>query len=142
MPVHTDIDGAPSGVYRDGGVIDYHLDIPFLNDNRSIVLYPHFTDRIVPGWLDKKLPWRKPNMEHMDNVLLLTPSRNFLDRLPHKKIPDRNDFYKFKGRDAERIAYWNTAVDSGKKMTDEFMGCVANGRIKDHIQQIERMQNI
>ncbi|MDA3894635.1 MAG: patatin-like phospholipase family protein [Desulfobacteraceae bacterium] len=138
----TDIDGAPAGIYRDGGVIDYHLDIPFLNDNSGIVLYPHFTDRIIPGWLDKKLPWRKPNMDHMDNVLLLTPSREFLDSLPHQKIPDRNDFYKFKGRDAERIAYWNTAVDSGKKMADEFMGCVANGRIKDHIQKIEEMQNI
>lgn len=27
----TNIPGAPSGVYRDGGVIDYHLDIPFFH---------------------------------------------------------------------------------------------------------------
>jgi hypothetical protein len=133
------IPGAPAGVYRDGGVIDYHLDIPFLNDNSGIVLYPHFTDRIIPGWLDKQLPWRRPKMANMDNVLLLTPSAKFLDRLPHKKIPDRNDFYKFNGRDAERIAYWNTAVDSGKKMSDEFMECVETGKIRENIRPIGEM---
>ena len=135
----TDIDGAPHGVYRDGGVIDYHLDIPFLNDNSGIVLYPHFTDRIIPGWLDKQLPWRKPKMDHMDNVLLLTPSLNFLDRLPHKKIPDRNDFYKFSGQDAERISYWNTAVNMGGDMADEFMEYVESGKIRDNIRPIEDM---
>jgi len=134
-----EIAGAPDGVYRDGGVIDYHLDIPFLNDNSGIVLYPHFTDRIIPGWLDKQLPWRKPKMDHMDNVLLITPSRKFLDRLPHKKIPDRNDFYKFKGQDAERISYWHTAVDMGANISNEFMECVENGSIRENIRPIEEM---
>ena len=135
------IPGAPDGVYRDGGVIDYHLDIPFLNNNNGIVLYPHFTNRIIPGWLDKQIPWRRPNMNHMDNVLLLTPSREFLDHLPHKKIPDRNDFYKFKQQDKERIAYWNTSVDMGADMAEEFMECTASGRIRDQIQPIEEMIN-
>ena len=132
------IPGAPAGVYRDGGVIDYHLDIPFLNNHDGIVLYPHFTDRIIPGWLDKTLFWRRPHVTHMDDVLLITPSRQFLDRLPHKKIPDRNDFYKFKGKDAERIAYWNTAVDMGQKMADEFMESVSNGSIRDRIQLLKQ----
>lgn len=135
------IPGAPTGVYRDGGVIDYHLDIPFLNDNSGIVLYPHFTNRIIPGWLDKQLPWRKPKMDHMNNVLLITPSSKFLDRLPHQKIPDRNDFYKFAGKDAERISYWNTAVDMGQDMADEFMEYVENGRIREYIRPIEEMIN-
>ena len=25
----------------------------------TLVLYPHFTEHIVPGWLDKALPWRR-----------------------------------------------------------------------------------
>jgi hypothetical protein len=134
-----DIDGAPVGVYRDGGVIDYHLDIPFLNDNSGIVLYPHFTDRIIPGWLDKQIPWRRPNMAHMDNVLLITPSRKFLNRLPHKKIPDRNDFYKFKGQDKDRISYWYQAVDAGKDIANEFMECVESGKIRESIRPIAEM---
>jgi hypothetical protein len=51
------IPGAPRGLYRDGGLLDYHLDLPY--QQPGIVLYPHFTDRIIPGWLDKSLPWRQ-----------------------------------------------------------------------------------
>ena len=48
------IDGAKPGMYRDGGVIDYHHDLPHSAADR-LTLYPHFYDRIVPGWFDKKL---------------------------------------------------------------------------------------
>jgi len=37
MPGVRDIADAPDGVYRDGGVIDYHLDIPFLKLKASTV---------------------------------------------------------------------------------------------------------
>lgn len=50
------IPGAPKGVYRDGGPVDYHLDVPFGLDGSGIVLYPHFSQRIIPGWFDKHLP--------------------------------------------------------------------------------------
>ncbi|MEZ4568292.1 MAG: patatin-like phospholipase family protein [Desulfobacterales bacterium] len=132
------IPNAPAGTFRDGGVIDYHLDIPFLNpnDNDGIVLYTHFVKQIIPGWLDKKLFWRRPSSAHLKNVLLVSPSRHFLDRLPYQKIPDRNDFYLFRNRDAERIAYWKTAVAMGREMADEFMEAVDSGRIRDHIRPI------
>jgi hypothetical protein len=53
-----DIPGAPGGMYRDAGILDYHLDIPYNSD--SIVLYPHYMDRIITGWFDKFLSWRRP----------------------------------------------------------------------------------
>lgn len=49
--------GAPEGVYRDGGLLDYHLDLPY--QQPGVILYPHFTDKVVPGWFDKSLPWRR-----------------------------------------------------------------------------------
>ena len=52
------IDGASDGTYWDGGLIDYHLHLPYTQSS-GLVLYPHFTNKIVPGWLDKMLPWRK-----------------------------------------------------------------------------------
>ncbi len=42
-----DLPGAGVGTYRDGGLLDYHLDLPYYGDD--IVLYPHFTDRVIPG---------------------------------------------------------------------------------------------
>ncbi|HCK4788070.1 TPA: patatin-like phospholipase family protein, partial [Pseudomonas aeruginosa] len=39
--------GAGPGTYRDGGLLDYHLDLPY--EDRGVVLYPHFTDKVIPG---------------------------------------------------------------------------------------------
>ncbi|MFN7220965.1 MAG: patatin-like phospholipase family protein, partial [Burkholderiales bacterium] len=71
------IEGASEGTYWDGGIIDYHLHLPFAS-RTGITLYPHFAHKIVPGWLDKMLPWRKARGEWLDNVLLISPSREYL----------------------------------------------------------------
>ncbi|HDP80869.1 MAG TPA: patatin-like phospholipase family protein [Spirochaetes bacterium] len=128
-----DIAGAPRGLYRDGGLIDYHLDIPY-NTGQGIVLYPHFVGRIIPGWFDKTIPWRKPSPENMDSVLLITPSEAFVETLPLGKIPDRNDFKLFKFRDDERINYWNRALDQSRCLGDEFLEAVTTGRIRNMVQ--------
>jgi hypothetical protein len=126
----TDIPGAPEGVYRDGGMLDYHLDIPFDPDPENIVLYPHYTDAIIPGWLDKHIPWRRAHSENMHNVLIVSPSKNFVASLPYGKIPDRNDFMRFRGRDAERIEYWNKAIEAGTILSEEFFEAVTSGKIR------------
>ncbi|UGA37220.1 hypothetical protein JOS77_24460 [Chromobacterium haemolyticum] len=51
--------GAPAATYRDGGLTDYHLDFPFAQGD-DIVLYPHFTERIVPGWSTNSCPGAGP----------------------------------------------------------------------------------
>ncbi len=133
MPGIAHIPGAPDGVYRDGGVIDYHMDLPYPPD-RGIILMMHYTDRIIPGWLDKTLPWRRPSATNMQNVLLVSPSPSFLATLPYGKIPDRNDFKLFLGQDAERVAYWKQAADAGRRLADEFMESVLSGRIRQMVQ--------
>ena len=127
------IPGALEGVYRDGGVIDYHMDIPFVKDDNKIALYPHYTNRIIPGWFDKNLSWRKPCAANMDNVVLVSPSSEFVKNLPYGKIPDRNDFILFKGRDNERISYWNDVVDASFCLGEEFLDLVETGKIKGQL---------
>lgn len=121
-----DIPGAPSGNYRDGGIVDYHLDIPFGVKN-GIVLFPHFSERLSPGWFDKHLPWRKPTPENMQHVLLVSPSQDFLEKLPLKKIPDRGDFKLFSGRDEERFAYWGKVVAESERLADAFQQVIEDG---------------
>jgi len=130
----TKIPGAPAGMYRDGGIIDYHLDLPFLKKSDKIVLFPHFNDTVVPGWFDKKLFWRKPSVSHMDNVLLVTPSREFIARLPFGRIPDRKDFTRFRGRDDQRIDYWNQVVKVCECLGHEFMETVESGAIRHRVE--------
>ncbi len=131
-----EITGAPNGTYRDGGLIDYHLDIPFQTESHDIVLYPHFTNRIVPGWLDKAFKWRKPKQDNMKNVLLVAPSTEYIAKLPYGKIPNRNDFRLYKNRDTERFKDWNKVVTEGKKLADEFIESVGSGSIKQVVQPL------
>ena len=131
----SNIKGAAKGIYRDGGIIDYHMDISFLNsEDENIVLFPHYTDRVVPGWLDKKLKWRKPQITNMENVLLVTPSKSFIASLPLKKIPDRTDFWTFHQKDSERVEYWKTVISKSELLGQEFSHAVESGKIKDLIR--------
>lgn len=130
------IDGAPPGTYRDGGLLDYHLDLPYNLDGDCFVLYPHYTDRIIPGWFDKYRP-RKPRAGNVKRLLIVCPTKTLVENLPGGKIPDRNDFYIFKGRDNERLLYWKKAVEAGKWMAEEFFEALESGRLKDYVEPLE-----
>ncbi|SEM69234.1 hypothetical protein SAMN04487857_10479 [Pseudomonas sp. ok272] len=126
-----DLPGAGAGTFRDGGLLDYHLDLPYSGDD--IVLYPHFTDRVIPGWFDKTLPWRRACTARLHNVLLVAPSKAYLARLPYGKLPDRNDFKRFINDPAGRQAYWKTAMDESQRLGDEFLELAAGGRLGEHL---------
>jgi len=126
-----DLPGAGAGTYRDGGLLDYHLDLPYSGDD--IVLYPHFTDKVIPGWFDKTLPWRRGNPGRLQDVLLLAPSKEYLTRLPHGKLPDRNDFKRFMGDDAGRQKYWRSAMDESRRLGDEFLELASQGRLGENL---------
>jgi hypothetical protein len=129
-----DIPGAPLGVYRDGGLLDYHLDLPY--EQPGVVLYPHFTDRVIPGWFDKTLPWRRGNATHLQDVLLVAPSASYLEALPDRKLPDRKDFEKYMGDDAGRERAWRKAVAEGDRMGDEFLELIETGRLVDALRPL------
>ncbi len=119
------------GTYRDGGLLDYHLDLPYSGDD--VVLYPHFTDKVIPGWFDKALPWRRGSPDRLQDVLLLAPSREYLARLPHGKLPDRNDFKRYMGDDQGRQAYWRKAMEQSRRLGDEFLELVDTGRLGERL---------
>jgi hypothetical protein len=117
-----DIAGSPAGQYWDGGIIDYHFDLRQF-DTRGLILYPHFGERVFPGWFDKFLPWRRAETQRFERLVLLCPSVEFIASLPHGKIPDRGDFKRL--RRAERIAYWETCVEHGRALAEDFSALLA-----------------
>jgi hypothetical protein len=116
----ADIHSAPPGIYWDGGIVDYHLHLPY-HHAQGLVLYPHFTDHIVPGWLDKGMPWRRARGAWLDNVILVAPSREYLAGLPHGKLPDRRDFARYAGDDEGRMRYWRKAIAESERLADAFL---------------------
>jgi len=117
------IAGAPAGWYWDGGLIDYHLHFPYAR-LPGLTLYPHFTASVTPGWLDKFLPWRKQGVkgrgaDWLSSMILIAPSPEFLARLPHGKLPDRSDFYRYEGDHPGRIAAWRKVMAECQRMVEE-----------------------
>jgi hypothetical protein len=115
MQCERAIPGASGGPFWDGGIIDYHFTLK-ANQTPGLVLYPHFRDRLTPGWFDKLLRWRTPHRSVIDQLVLMCPSDAFLAQLPHGKIPDRGDFRVMSP--SERVAYWETCVRESERLAE------------------------
>lgn len=119
------IEGAPSGAYWDGGITDYHLHLNWLANSHDhsmdgLVLYPHFQQSVVPGWLDKALKWRHQATSFLDNTIVLAPQPEWVKSLPNGKLPDRQDFVTY-GQDLKsRVKVWQTATSASQQLADEF----------------------
>jgi hypothetical protein len=130
----NDIPGAPLGVYRDGGLIDYQLNQDYHPAEDGLTLFFHYQDRIVPGWFDKKLSWRTPPKRALERVLQVYPGPDFVRLLPDGRIPDRNDFATFVDNPAERIRRWDEVSKLSEILGEEFLEAVESGRMRHLVQ--------
>lgn len=110
-----DIVNSPLGMYRDGGIVDYHFD--FQIQNAGLTLYPHFSSTLRAGWFDKSLS-RKVTLAHYDRIVIVCPSQKFIQALPHHKIPDRTDFVTMQRK--QRITYWQQVMAESEKLAEQF----------------------
>lgn len=137
MEAVAEIPGVPGRGFRDGGLTDYHLDLPYQTD--GIVLFPHFRERIVPGWFDKLLPWRGGDPERLTDVLMVAPSREYLAGLPDGQLPDRKDFVRYSGDDETRERNWRRAMAESRRLGDYFLEQVDSGRIAEQIRPLSEL---
>lgn len=135
MPGIEDIEGAEPGMYRDGGLLDYHpVPSSITKDSNGLVLYPHFYRHLKQVWFDKYFPWRTVGAEHLENVVLISPSEEFINSLPFGRIPDRHDFKRFQKRDHERLTFWNEVKDRSLELGEEFLRLVKSGGIAEVVE--------
>lgn len=122
-----DIPEAPAGMYRDGGVTDYHLTFPYELAEDKIVLMPHFFRDLKPSWFDRPWKWRGPNARMRDHLLLIYPSRAFTAQLPGGDIPQRKDFTALPTD--TRIARWEQAYAMSEVLVEELKTVLSSGEI-------------
>ncbi|MFQ3249614.1 patatin-like phospholipase family protein [Glaciecola sp.] len=128
-----DIPNAKPGMYRDGGIIDYHFDLAF--QQSDLVLYPHFYDTPTPGWFDKNVKSRQCHESSYENVVMLVPSQEFIAKLPYSKIPDRQDFKDMAAQ--QRISYWLEVIKQSESLAEEFIRRLQCVDIIDTIKPIQ-----
>jgi len=128
-----DIKGAPPGTYRDGGIIDYHLDMPTA-DNDRISLFLHFFDWLKPGWFDRQLPWRNVNPRNLDRTVLICPSPEFIAGLPDGKVPDRTDFVRMP--EERRIHLWREVIKACEQLAEEFNDVLDHNQLPTRLQPL------
>jgi len=133
-----DITGAPKGMYRDGGFTDYHFNSAFLGKgggrDDDIILYPHYRERIIPGWFDKAWKGRGPSAEHYDRALVIAPSDEFAASLPYGKIPDRGDFTRL---DHEtRVAYWYHVLNETARLGDDLAALLSGDDLAARVRPL------
>ena len=131
-----EIPAAPSGTYADGGLADYQLNQNYHPGNEGITLFFHHQERIIPGWFDKLLPWRKPPKGSLDHVLHVFPSADFVRLLPDARIPDRTDFAVFVDNPHERIRRWDCVSELSSVLGEEFLEAVESGRFREKVRRI------
>lgn len=129
----VDIAGAPPGRYRDGGIIDYHFDFRF-ESRPGLTLYPHFFPRITPGWFDKALRWRGPSRAGLDRLVMLSPSSDFVAKLPGGRVPDRTDFASM--ATAERQRAWREVAARSRALGDELGELVSGPRLAEVVEPL------
>jgi hypothetical protein len=84
------------------------------------VLYPHFQQAVVPGWLDKALKSRHRATSALDSMVVLAPRKEWVQSLPNAKLPDRTDFSRYGNDLASRVKAWTTATSAAQQLADEF----------------------
>jgi hypothetical protein len=125
---------SPQGMYRDGGIVDYHFDLSF--EGHGLTLYPHFSQQPFAGWFDKSIK-RKVRLSNYDKTVFIRPSKTFIESLPFKKIPDRKDFSDL--GNSERISYWKKVLLESKKIADSFSEIVQGRDTASYIRPIENI---
>jgi hypothetical protein len=128
MQAIQNIAHAPVGTYLDGGFSDYHVN-QRLNSGAGICMLFLHQRRIVPGWLDKFVPWRRSAPDHVSRLLLIYPNAEFVRSLPGGAVPTRDDFQLFVDRPDERIARWREVVARSEALGESFLRTVASGEI-------------
>jgi hypothetical protein len=126
--------GVP-GTLFDGGIIDYHFDFEFKRRD-GLTLFPHFFDRITPGWFDKPFSRRIPTPEALSDVLFIAPSDEFNASLPGGKVPDRNDFLEL--GTSERIQRWRGIIEQCRVLGDEFEELIESKQLTQVLQPLPR----
>ena len=126
---------------RDGGLADYHPVPDQFWRSDGLILYPHFYNYCTAGWFDKFYSSRRATPQQLTNVVMIAPSAEFVATLPYQRIPDRQDFKRFLGRDGERQRLWRIVLNKSYELGEAFMQLIDSDNLHTHIVPMREKSN-
>jgi hypothetical protein len=129
----VDPSGAPPGRYLDGGLGDYHLNVPLTTGGAGVTLLFLHQARLHPSWFDQYAPWRRPSAAAQQDLLLVHPSPEFVARLPGGRIPNRDDFQRLLHAPEQRQADWLRAAALSEELGGQFLDDLQSGRLAKQV---------
>ncbi len=130
------VPGSKPRWHWDGGLVDYHFQGPF-KTKQDLVLYPHFFPELIPGWLDKGLPWRRVKPDDYDNVVVLCPSAEFIRSLPDAHVPDRKDFTAYDN--STRIRQWQQVIHESERLVEVLHESLVRDQCRSLVKPLSQM---
>ena len=116
--------------------MDYQLNQDYDPPEGMIALFFHYQERVVPGWFDKVLSWRRPPKDSLRQVLQVYPGADFVKMLPDGRLPDRNDFTIFVNDPSERIRRWDEVSRLSEILGEEFLEAVESNQIRELVRPL------
>jgi hypothetical protein len=91
----TDIDGVGSGLYYDGAICDYHLNVKVHTPEFLMLFLGDVPDHKVKGtFFDALLPWRQLPVDYFKFCCRLFPTQLFVQKIPGGQVPDVSDWFR------------------------------------------------
>jgi hypothetical protein len=113
----TFIHSVGAGVYFDGGITDYYLNLKVKNANGLLLGDLHPTAPIYRSALDQFLPWARhlPD-DYFEHVSVIRPTNEFV-RLLGRSLPSVKDWFSkdFIQNPKKRKDFWNLVYDLSQK---------------------------
>lgn len=119
----SSIPGAGPGHHVDGGLLDYHFEV----ETSGPILYPHFSDAPLPGWMDRFPPYRRLSRSARAKLCLIVASEEQLATYPDRFYPGRMDFQRYPND--ERIRRWWETVRANTPLEKELTACLEAGEL-------------
>jgi hypothetical protein len=129
-----DLEGAHSGEYLDGGLADYHFNQRLRTERGIILMFSHQA-RVVPGWFDKSLPWRR-SRHGIEDLVVVHPDASFISSLPGGRVPTRDDFWELEHAPEQRIARWQEVAYRSDALGEALLKDLRDGSLERRIEPL------
>lgn len=109
----TYIEGAGEGLYMDGGISDFMLNVCIRDPTYSALLLNDLSEKVKQSFFDRYLPYRNTPNAFFENCSIIWPSYVFINSMVPKALPCSLDWFvgRYIKNPEERMYFWRNCYN-------------------------------